>query len=652
LREYGELGELARRIDELGDFYRYELFNVDVSIPLGYMLEKKIFPMAYVELNGGFNLLDDASSTDYKLPDLKCINLGISVKARKKISTFEDVLQKVFLDEIVLEGDEESLLTELQRTVEKINPDIIYTVGGDTYIFPYLYHRSEVNEIDFYLGREKEQKPGKGKSYFTYGRVKFRPPRYMLSGRLHIDKANSFIHAESGLDGLVELSRLSRIPVQMLSRVTPGTAITAMQINQAINQGVLIRWKKNVPEKFKTAEKLFIADRGALIYNPIIGIHEDVVELDFASLYPNIMVKHNISPETVLCDCCRGGGKSAPIINYNICEKKGLIPAVLEPLIKRRMEYKRRIKDKAYSNLHGIYKRRATALKWVLVTCFGYTGYRNARFGRVECHEAINAYAREILLEASEIAQSLGYEILHGMVDSLWLKGEPCNNNELCDTVARNLQLPVEIEFYRWIVFLPNKKNHVGALNRYYGVFENGEMKVRGIDLRRSDMCELVKNAQVEMLRKLARARSAKEFYECIPAVLDVLRKYADKLRRGEVDLRELVFTSTISKSLHSYRQFNNNVASLLQLKESGVHRNAGQTVQYIILDSGSRKYHRRVRVLELIDGEEKYDSGKYISYLVRACENILLPFGYTERRLWECLSLTAQTILSSFCGG
>ena len=61
-------------------------------------------------------------------------------------------------------------------------------------------------------------------------------------------------------------------------------------------------------------------------------------------------------------------------------------------------------------------------LKWILVTAFGYQGYRNARFGRIECHEAINAYARDAHRRASSRAPSRrATGSLHGIVDSLWL---------------------------------------------------------------------------------------------------------------------------------------------------------------------------------------------------------------------------------------
>ena len=69
-----------------------------------------------------------------------------------------------------------------------------------------------------------------------------------------------------------------------------------------------------------------------------------------------------------------------------------------------------------------IYNRKQTALKWMLVTCFGYLGYRNARFGRIEAHEAVTAFGRESLLQAKEICEEEGFELLHAITDSLWIR--------------------------------------------------------------------------------------------------------------------------------------------------------------------------------------------------------------------------------------
>jgi DNA polymerase elongation subunit (family B) len=60
-------------------------------------------------------------------------------------------------------------------------------------------------------------------------------------------------------------------------------------------------------------------------------------------------------------------------------------------------------------------------MKWLLVRCFGYAGYKNARFGKIETYEAINAVARETLLFAKEIAETDGFELINALVDSLYV---------------------------------------------------------------------------------------------------------------------------------------------------------------------------------------------------------------------------------------
>jgi DNA polymerase I len=45
---------------------------------------------------------------------------------------------------------------------------------------------------------------------------------------------------------------------------------------------------------------------------------------------------------------------------------------------------------------------QSNVITWILVSCFGYQGFSNAKFGRIECHGAINAYVGEILLETKD----------------------------------------------------------------------------------------------------------------------------------------------------------------------------------------------------------------------------------------------------------
>jgi DNA polymerase elongation subunit (family B) len=273
------------------------------------------------------------------------------------------------------------------------------------------------------------------------------------------------------------------------------------------------------------------------------------------------MVRYNISPETILCECCPKSKILVPKINYNICERRtGLIPKVLKPIIERRIEYKRLKKEhKGNGNKkeEEMYSGRSNVLKWVLVTCFGYTGYKNARFGRIECHEAINGYGREVMVQASEIAEMYGYELIHGIVDSLWLKPNGFEDHEkLVEHISRHTSLPLSIEgVYKWIVFPRNKGNTSGALNRYYGLFDNGELKIRGIELRRHDSPKIVRDMQNDALKILSTANNSEEFRENIPSVIETLKDYARILMNGDYPLEDLLLTKRVSKGLHEYEQ-------------------------------------------------------------------------------------------------
>jgi DNA polymerase-2 len=185
-------------------------------------------------------------------------------------------------------------------------------------------------------------------------------------------------------------------------------------------------------------------------------------------------------------------------------------------------------------------------------------------------------------------------------------------------------------------VFLPNKTNNAGALNRYYGVFKDGEVKVRGIELRRSDTPAYFRRVQEDAIKVLARAGCASEFVEHIPAALDVLRGHGEDILSGNVDPRELVFVHRVSQDLSEYRAFSNQVAALRQLKERGFIVNPGQSVRFVITNAASMDWRDRLEVAAFVNQDTAYDREKYFEYMCRCGESMLLPFGYTLERLMK----------------
>jgi len=643
-QRYADLQDLAHSIDSNGRYHDYQLFNVDLRLSQRYFLRHGIFPMGLVDhLGGEWRAAEAQFALDYELPPLNAVGLDVVVDASAGIARFQDPLRGARVGEAEFSGSESEVLEKLNGEIRAQDPDVLLTDGGDAFVIPYLAKKAEALGVPLHLGRDPDPvRPRQGKSYFTYGKIVYKPAQYLLRGRLHLDRGH-FAYREADLAGLAELSRLSCLVPQEQSRLTPGTAITAMQVNQATRDGVLVLWKKNRPEEFKTAEDLLLGDRGGFTFEPEVGLHENILEVDFASLYPNIMAKYNISPETLDCACCKEDGLRVPELAYHTCvREKGLIGRVLQPVVERKRYYKRMKKERGPKQ--ELYLGRDTILKWLLVTCFGYTGYKNARFGRIECHEAINAYARETMLRSMEIAETHGYEVLHGIVDSLWLRFTARSDSpqRVVEHISTALGLPLDVEgTYKWVVFLPAKTTGVGALNRYYGVFQDGELKLRGIELRKHDTCAFVNHVQAAVLEELAKAGNAAEFLERLPQALEILRGAARALREGLVPIHDLVLTKSVTREIEEYSVFTNVVAALKQLERRGFVVHPGESVRFAVTKQSSRDPEAKVRVAEFLRGDERPDVQEYLKLLARSGETLFAPFGYTEEGLIRDLSTT-----------
>jgi len=672
---------LARTIEAIygqNTFGKIRLYNVDLLPAQSYFYKHDIFPLAYCKVvsNGSslrWYINDSVLSTEYNVPRFKTIHLKINLKKEGKgsIPKYTDKISSI---EITIPSDDSTIeiqsksevdmIADLTKEVRKVDPDFIFTDNGDSFDFPYLIHRAEENNIedDLILGRESSiplKKPAKeGTSYFSYGRTYFKPTAVKLLGRIHIDINNSFIYNDSGLEGLYEIARMCRMPLHTAVRASIGKCLSSLQFHYATKKEILIPWKPTLAEHFKTYDELLTADRGGFIFEPEIGVHEDVAEFDFVSLYPNIMLKKNLSAETISCSCCPDSRLRVPELDYNICENRiGIIPTSLKIVLEKRTKYKElnNIDVASNSKLKAIYEARQSSLKWILVTSFGYLGFNNAKFGRIDAHIAVCAFDRQILLHAATIAEKHGFKVLHGIVDSIWVKKKE-RDDENNNTISKKrgeqqkyyyddyLELKESIQetgfdisfegMYKWIAFVNSKiknnhHNHLPVPNRYFGVFEDGTLKVRGIEERRHDTPLLLSKCQREILELIAKGNSINEVKALIiPKVNDIIHKYVQLLKENKVSLEELVFTKRLSKNSNNYQNRNtieNN--GLMKLNNEGKSLRAGEVLQYIITDY----YHSKNRAIpiELINHKRTfYDIRKYSELLIQTCNSVIEPFG------------------------
>ena len=355
-----------------------------------------------------------------------------------------------------------------------------------------------------------------------------------------------------------------------------------------------------------------------------MGWHRDVAEYDFTSMYPEMMVRRNISPETVNCGCCPEN--VVPEIGHHLCTKRrGLVPSVLAPILDKRAKYKALYKKKVPG--WESYKARADAHKWTLVCCFGYLGFKNARFGKIEAHECVTAWGREVLLRAKDSVEKRGYHLLHALVDSIWIRiGPGADLEELRLAIEKEAECPLALEgVYEWIRYCPSKQDALsGVPGRYFGAFKTGELKIRGIASRRRDTPKLFKKMQGELLSKLAGISPGADLKTLVPVLLDIVEDYRLRVREGQVTAEELAITFHLSRAPEEYVHDTVSSTAAKQLAASGVALHVGETVKYVITNARDKVKDWRSKPLALMENGLEYDVKKYLELLERAALEIL----------------------------
>jgi DNA polymerase-2 len=251
------------------------------------------------------------------------------------------------------------------------------------------------------------------------------------------------------------------------------------------------------------------------------------------------------------------------------------------------------------------------------------------------------------MLKTQEIGEAMGFKMIHGIVDSLWIQSDEEIAYDKVVEFCRRVTEAVDIKMspkgvYRWMV-IPSSRIHpsIAPLNRYYGVFKNGGIKTRGIETRRRDTCLFVGDCQKVMIKTLAHALNKKEFLGQIPAAYAVCREYIERLHRGNVDLRDLVLHARLTREPGEYRTTSRASVVAQQLIKSGRELHAGQKVHYVLVDEDAKSPIRRVKALELFDETTRYDPEAYAQLCIRAFENLIPTQHLQESHLDDVDQLT-----------
>jgi DNA polymerase-2 len=621
-----------------------DYYNANIPFAIRYHAAFNLFPLAFctIEANVAGEILrietsDERWDINPKLPPLRILALQPNTNPGQ----FAPSLIKASHNnqrESISTADPAELLRQVSHLIEQYDPDIIATEYGDKWLFPYLFAIARKTHFSFNPNRDKSKRAIqiKESTFTSYGRVVHRDQQTLLLGRVHIDGQNSMLFKDHGLFGFCQQARITGLPLQKAVRRSPGGGFTGMQIRTALENDILIPVNKKQRERFKTVAQLLSADRGGIIYQPTTGLHRDVAEIDFFSMYPSLMEKWNVSAETV----GREGANTfiVPGIDRPITQdNKGIVPAILGPLLDARHNAVDRMKATKKTEEIARMETISDTLKGLGWVSYGYQGFSGNRIGSIEAHEAINAISRELILRAKEVAEGEGFSILHMYVDSLFIQKQGADQPEdymaLIKEMGDQAEIPLKLEgIFRWIAFLPSKQDgDIPVPNCFYGVFQNGKIKRRGIMARREDTPLFLKEIQLRAIELFAQEVEFDRLPLHIPKVIHYLSEQYRQLLRGEIPLSQLKIARTLSKDLLDYRVPSAPARAAAMLAKVGKRLGAGQTVEYLHLSG-------KPDVIPWdLSTEKQLGNLDYVFYrklFFRAAEEILTPFGIDQREL------------------
>ncbi|WFN35080.1 type B DNA-directed DNA polymerase [Methanogenium sp. S4BF] len=489
----------------------------------------------------------------------------------------------------LLRGSETAVVHDLFTVITDEDPDLLLFHGIDRWAERILV-AAEKAGIPCALSRTGRYRRLREMSYTSYGQMRHRPPALIPEGRVLIDTDASFMYRTGGLAGVLLASRLTGIPPNLTSRFTPGTIISSYECSEALKRGIAVPFRKNDAEATRSCRDVRLDDRGGLILQPVPGLYGPATQIDFTSFYPSIIVNYNISPETL----------ADP-------KRPGFLPSVIAPLLDFRIAMKaKKHEDPRYAGMDAV-------LKWMLVTCFGYTGYKNARFGRIEMHEMITAISADILGSVKRMAEEMGYTVLHGIVDCLWVQGGDAA--DLKKRIEEVTGIPTEREDYDWLVFLP-QNDGTGSYTNYFGRLTDGTMKIRGVMAQRRDTPPYVRAMQEACFSLMADAASPDELAECEEKVTALYRSYRDTMT--DAPPSSFVIHRRLSKT--AYQNHSISAAVVRMYRAEGVTPEPGMDVQYLVQDAGKKMVVPGWRA-------ESPDYSYYATLLEKAWREVRFPF-------------------------
>ena len=425
---------------------------------------------------------------------------------------------------------------------------------------------------------------------------------------------------------ILELSKITGLIPFDTCRLTYGQLTENYLLREAYSRNMLSRNRPSQKKRSKRDREQ--AYTGGFVYTPEEGLYDNVAVFDFRSLYPTVMVAHNISPEMLGVEACEDEF-IIDELDYSFCQdEQGFFPELVENLVSSRYSIKEEMKNieegsEKYSSLYS----RQQAQKILANSFYGYLGYSGARWYSREAAEATTYLGRKYIQDTIETAEEMGFEMVYGDTDSVMLRKD--NIEESMDGFLEevNSQLPkfMELEFEGLFKrgFFTSKDSGEGAKKKYALIDEKANLKITGFEQVRRDWSPIAKKTQKKVLGKVLQDR--------IDEAAEEVKTTIEALNSGNVDVEDLKIYTTLTKPPEEYGSTAPHVEAVKKAEKRGDSIEAETTVDYVITRGGKSISDKA----ELTKYAENYDAEYYIeNQVIPVALRVLKVFGYTKDEL------------------
>ncbi|KAG1741100.1 DNA polymerase family B-domain-containing protein [Suillus lakei] len=572
--------------------------------------------------------------------------------------------------------DEAEMLQAWRDFIEEVDPDLVigYNISG--FDFPYLMDRAKhlkANKFP-YLGRIKGSKTQTKETHFSskaYGQRDSKDTE--LEGRLQLDVLQ-FMQREHKLrsytlnsvcaqflgeqkedvhhsvitelqNGTPESRRRlavyclkdAYLPQRLMDKLNMAR-VTGVPFNYLLSRGQSI---KVLSQLFRKAnEEGYVIPvlkgegsdeqyEGATVIEPKKGYYDTpIATLDFSSLYPSIMMAHNLCYTTLLEKSTIDRLQFVKDVDYiqtpnndffaTKAKRKGLLPTILEDLISARKRAKADLKKETDPSKRAVLDGRQLALKISANSVYGFTG---ATIGKLPClpiSSSVTAYGRQMIEKTkqeveAEFSINNGHahnaEVIYGDTDSVMVKFGPAElekvmalGAEAADFVTAKFVRPIKLEFEK--VYYPK---------RYAGLYWTkpdkwDKMDSKGIETVRRDNCRLVSTVIETCLHKMLIDRDVRGAEEYTKRIIS-------DLLQNKVDMSQLVITKALAKADYAAKQAHVELAERMRQRDAGSAPALGDRVAYVIVKGikGAAAYEKSEDPLYVLENNIPIDTKYYL---------------------------------------